>query len=52
MKKCLVVVAVVEDNFSTSVKSKSKTFDEKRRCKNNFKDVAGLEGAKKKYKKL
>jgi cell division protease FtsH len=33
-------------------KSKAKLFDEKTDIKTSFKDVAGLEGAKMKYKKL
>ncbi len=33
-------------------KSKAKLFDEKTDVKTSFKDVAGLEGLKRKYKKL
>jgi cell division protease FtsH len=50
-EKMSAVVLAVGTNFSTSV-NQSKTFDEKTDVKTTFKDVAGLEGAKKKYKKL
>jgi ATP-dependent Zn protease len=50
MRKMSAVVLAVVDKFNIG-KSKAKLLT-KNRCKTHFKDVAGLEGAKKRYKKL